>query len=179
MHRRARRSTQPLGAAVALRKLAVVALAFSGTSFAASQLSPERSAQLTAFCSSAQPFLRHAALDPASISASAAFVAPRPTVVMGQKVQAASRRLAMEGSVVLGLVINSVGRAAHLAVLEKSEHAELDREALLILKDVDFSPATIDGNAVRAEFSLDEDHAHVFVLHPSDPERPGCRNPSH
>jgi TonB family protein len=69
---------------------------------------------------------------------------------MGQKVQAASRRLAMEGSLVLGLVINSVGRAAHLAVLEKSEHAELDSEALAILKDADFSPATIDGTAVRA-----------------------------
>jgi TonB family protein len=69
---------------------------------------------------------------------------------MGQKVQAASRRLAMEGSVFLGLVINSVGRSAHLSVLEKSEHAELDREALAILKDADFSPATLDGKPVRA-----------------------------
>jgi TonB family protein len=69
---------------------------------------------------------------------------------MGQKVQAASRRLAMEGSVVLGLVINSVGRAAHVAVLEKSEHAELDSEALAILKDADFSPAALDGKAIRA-----------------------------
>jgi len=69
---------------------------------------------------------------------------------MGQKVQAASRRLAMEGSLVLGLVINSVGRSAHLSVLEKSEHAELDREALVILKDADFAPATLDGKPVRS-----------------------------
>jgi TonB family protein len=113
-------------------------------------LSPERSAQLTEFCISAQPFLRHSALDPASVSETAAYQPPRPTVVMGQKVQAASRRLAMEGSLVLGLVIDSAGRAAHLTVLEKSEHAELDNEALAILKDTDFSPATVDGNAVRA-----------------------------
>ncbi|MFO1401724.1 MAG: TonB family protein [Steroidobacteraceae bacterium] len=69
---------------------------------------------------------------------------------MGQKVEAASRRLAMEGAVVLGLVINSVGKAAHVAVLEKSEHVELDSEASSILKDADFSPATLEGKPVRA-----------------------------
>jgi outer membrane biosynthesis protein TonB len=35
-------------------------------------------------------------------------------------------------------------------VLENSEHVELDREALTILKDADFAPATLDGNPVRA-----------------------------
>ena len=149
MPRQPRRSTQPLGAAVAFPKVALLAVALSGTSFAATQLSRERSAQLSAYCGSAQPFLNHPALDPASVPAETVYVAPRPTVVLGQKVQAASRRLAMEGSVVLGLVINSLGRAAHLAVLEQSEHTELDSEALAILKETDFSPATIDGNPVR------------------------------
>ena len=65
-------------------------------------------------------------------------------------VQAASRRLAREGSVVLGLVINSVGRTAHASVLEKSEYSDLDREALVILKDADFAPATLNGDPVRA-----------------------------
>jgi TonB family protein len=68
---------------------------------------------------------------------------------MGQKVRAASRRLAMEGSVVLGLVINSVGRTALASVLEKSKYSELDLEALAILKDADFAPATLDGEPVR------------------------------
>jgi TonB family protein len=69
---------------------------------------------------------------------------------MDQKVRAASRRLAREGTVVLGLVINSVGRTALASVLEKSEYAQLDSEALTILKDADFAPATLDGDPVRA-----------------------------
>lgn len=133
-----------------LSKVQLLALFLPGALFAAVPLSSERSAQLTAFCGSAQSFLRQPALDPASVSARSSYVAPLPTVVMGQKVQAASRRLALEGSVVLGLVINSVGRAAHLRVLEKSAHAELDREALAILEDADFAPATLDGNPVRS-----------------------------
>jgi TonB family protein len=56
----------------------------------------------------------------------------------------------MQGSVVLGLVVNSVGRAAHVAVLERSEHVELDSEALAILKSADFPPATLDGDSIRA-----------------------------
>jgi TonB family protein len=135
---------------VSLPKAALLALVLPGASLAATPLSPERSAQLTTFCSSARPLLLHDALDPGLVSAPANYVAPRPTVVMGQKVQAASRRLAMEGSVVLGLVINSVGRTAYASVLEKSEYAELDREALAILKDTDFAPATLDGEPVRA-----------------------------
>jgi TonB family protein len=135
---------------VAFRAAILLALVLSGIPVAATELSQERSRQLTAYCGSAQPLLRHPALDPASVSAAKAYIAPRPTVVMGQKVQAASRRLSLEGSVVLGLVINSVGRAAHLAVLEKSQHAELDSEALSILKAADFSPATVDGTPVRA-----------------------------
>jgi TonB family protein len=122
----------------------------SGASFAATQMSPEGSAQLTAYCSSAQASLHHPALDPASVYAGAAYQPPRPTALMSQKVQAASRRLAMQGSVVLGLVVNSVGRAAHVAVLERSEHVELDREALAILKSANFAPATLDGDSVQA-----------------------------
>ncbi len=128
----------------------MAALALLGTSFAAKSVSAERNARLSDFCSSARPFLRHDVLDPGSISAGAIYVAPHPTVVMGQKVQAASRRLAMEGSLVLGLVINSVGKAAHVSVLEKSQHSELDKEAVAILKDADFSPATLDSDHVRA-----------------------------
>ena len=133
-----------------LLKAVLLALVVPGTSLAATPLSPERSAQLTAFCIDARPLLRHDALDPGSVSAASIYVSPRPTVVMGQKVQAASRRLAREGSVVLGLVINSVGRTAHASVLEKSEYSDLDREALVILKDADFAPATLNGDPVRA-----------------------------
>ena len=131
-------------------KAALLAMLLIGASSSATQLSPERSAQLTEYCASAQPLLRHAALDPAAVLSGAVYSAPRPTVVMGQKVQAASKRLGWEGSVVLGLVINSVGRVAHVSVLERSEHGELDREAVSILKSADFSPATLDGKAVRA-----------------------------
>ena len=127
-----------------------LALILPAVSLAATPVSSERSAQLSSFCRSARPLMRHDALDPASVSAPAIYVAPRPTVVMGQKVRAASRRLVMEGSVVVGLVINSVGRAAHAAVLDSSEHSELDREALKILKDADFAPATLHGDPVRA-----------------------------
>ena len=135
---------------MSLLKAVLLALVLSEASLAATPLSTERSSQLTKFCSSARPLLRHDALDPSSVSAPGIYVAPRPTVVMGQKVQAASRRLAMEGSVVLGLVINSVGRTAHASVLERSEYSELDRKALAILKDADFAPATLDGDPVRA-----------------------------
>ena len=131
-------------------KAALLSLVLFGASSSATQLSPERSAQLTEYCASAQPFLRNPALDPASVSSGAVYSAPRPTVVMGQKLQAASRRLGWEGSVVLGMVINSVGRAAHVSVLERSEHGELDNEAVSILKGADFAPATLDGKPVRA-----------------------------
>ncbi len=141
---------QRLGTAGALSRILLLSLALTGTSLAGGRLNPERSKRLTTYCNSARPFLRHPALDPASLSAKAVYVAPLPTVVLGQKVSAASRRLAMEGFLVLGLVINSAGRVAHLAVVEKSEHAELDSEALSILKDAEFSPATLDGSAIRA-----------------------------
>ena len=131
-------------------QMALLAIVLCETSLAATPLSPERSAQLTAYCAGVQSLLRQPALDPASISVGAAYDAPRPTAILGQKVQAASNRLALEGSLVLGLVINSVGRTANVSVLEKSEHAALDFEALDILRGADFAPATLDGVPVRA-----------------------------
>ena len=131
-------------------RVAVLALTLPLLASAEAPLNPERSAQLTSYCVSAQQFLSHEALDPASVSKGSKYVSPRATVMMGQKVQAASRRLAMEGTVVLGLVVNSGGRAAHVAVLEKSDYAALDSEALSLVKDADFAPATLNGADIRS-----------------------------
>jgi len=111
---------------------------------------PMRQVQLTEFCAAARVHLRHDALNPVTLGDTVDFVWPTPTVVMGQKVRAASRRLALQGTVLLGLVVNSVGRTAFVAVIEKSEHQALDDEASAILRDADFSPATLGAQRVRS-----------------------------
>jgi TonB family protein len=128
--------------------LLVVALASPATLADAS--TTERSEQLTKYCASARPLLRYDAVDPALLSAGARYTPPRPSAVMGQKVSEVSRRIAMQGTVLLGAVVNSVGRVAHVAVVERSAHTALDREAIVILKDADFVPATLNGKAVRS-----------------------------
>lgn len=112
--------------------------------------SPREDPKLTAFCHDAQSHLRYPALDPGSLPVGARFKAARPTLLLGQRIQESRRRLALEGTVAFGLVINSVGRVAHLMVLETSGEPVLDREAISILKTGVFAPASLEGKAVRA-----------------------------
>jgi TonB family protein len=127
---------------------AVLALVSSAT--LADGSTAKGSEALTKYCASARPFLRYDAVDPALLTAGARYTPPRLSVVMGQKVSAVSRRLAMQGTVALGAVVNSAGRVAHAAVVEPSAHEALEREAIVLLKDADFVPATVNGTAVRS-----------------------------
>lgn len=133
-----------------LPRFAPLVLMLPLQSFATTPLSAERSAQLSSYCVAARPFLRHDVLDPAMVPTGSIYLAPRPTVMMGHRIQSAGLRFAMQGKVVLGLVVNSVGRTAHVAVLEKSGYPAFDREAVSILEDSRFAPATLDGAPTRA-----------------------------
>ena len=106
--------------------------------------------QLTNYCAAARAQLGYDALDPGSLAATALYVPARLSIAMGRKVRAASTRLAMEGTVLLGLVVNSVGSTAHVQVLEKSEYQTLDNEAMAIFMNAEFKPATLDGAPIRA-----------------------------
>jgi TonB family protein len=106
--------------------------------------------KLTSFCNEAQSRLRFPALDPATLPAGARFKPARPTVLLGQRIQESRRRLALEGSAVLGVVTNSVGRVAYVTVIESSSEALIDDTALSNLKSGTFSPATLDGKPIRA-----------------------------
>jgi TonB family protein len=71
-----------------------------------------------------------------------------PTEILGQKIQVASRRLGLQGTLLLGLFIKSNGRAADVRVLERSGYLQLDREAVDIMHGAVFSPARLSEESV-------------------------------
>jgi TonB family protein len=73
-----------------------------------------------------------------------------PYIVLGERVTRVGQRTGMEGTVRLGLVINSVGRVAYVKVIEKSTFTKLDQEAVALLKGAEFRPATVSSRPVRS-----------------------------
>jgi TonB family protein len=112
-----------------------------------------QSSEVSDFCSLAREhvrydFIRYDFFDPSS--APSGFSRAVPYIVLGERVTRVSQRTGMEGTVLLGLVINSAGRVAYVKVVEKSTFSKLDDEAVTILKGAEFRPATISSRPVRS-----------------------------
>src|SRR5690606_13155695 len=80
-------------------------------------------------------------VDPRELPETADFEASRVTEVLGQKLQEASRRSGLEGTLLLGLVVGERGKAQDIRILQSSGHHRLDREAEEIVRGAMFSPA--------------------------------------
>ena len=138
MRLRARRSAQPLSARVKLALLVpVMTLTISSPlAFAAR---PNFPPVLTTYCEAVRAEL-HAdkgdpPIDPGQLSTTANLQVPRPTRILDQEIKAASRRVAAEGDVELGLVVTEAGRALFVRVLQGSGHEQLDRQAVTMLSE--------------------------------------------
>src|ERR1700730_5913190 len=104
---------------------------------AAARGDPAQRTELSDFCALAREhvrydFIRYDFVDPPS--APSGFSRAEPYIVLGERVTRVSQRTGMEGTVRLGLVINSVGRVAYVQVVEKSTFTRLDDEAVAILR---------------------------------------------
>lgn len=106
--------------------------------------------RLHSFCSSIAAQVGVVVVDPTTLLDRRAFKAARPTVLLGQRVEYASRLLALEGTLFLGVVTNEEGRATFVQVVEPSEHAALNVEAISIFRTGRYSPATLGGKATSA-----------------------------
>jgi TonB family protein len=106
--------------------------------------------RLHSFCSSATIPVRAGVVDPTMLVDRRAFKAARPTVLLGQKLEYTSRRLALEGTLLLGVVTTEEGRATFVQVVEPSEHDALNVEAVSIFRTGRYSPATLNGKATSA-----------------------------
>jgi TonB family protein len=114
---------------------------------------PAQSSEVYDFCSLAREhvrydFIRYDFLSPSS--APSGFSRAEPYLILGERVTRVSQRTGMEGTVRLGLVINSVGRVAYVQVVEKSTFSKLDDEAVAILQGAEFRPATLSSRPVRS-----------------------------
>lgn len=87
-------------------------------------------------------------VDPTHLSAEETFESAVPTEVLGQKIQRASRRIGLQGTLLLGLVISTGGRPLDVRVLESSGYPKLDLEAVDLFNSAAFSPARLDGESV-------------------------------
>ena len=65
--------------------------------------------------------------------------------VLGQQIKAASRRLGLQGSVTVGLIVMYERKARAAQVMKGSGQTQLDDEAVAILNSATFAPARIDG----------------------------------
>ena len=106
--------------------------------------------RLHAFCMSASDHVQSAFVDPTKLANRASFQPARAAVLLGQKLQSASRRLGFEGSVVLGLVVSDTGNLIYVEVIEPSEHAVLNQAAPDILRAGSFRPALLGGRPVSS-----------------------------
>jgi TonB family protein len=114
---------------------------------------PVQPSELSDFCGLAREhvrydFIRYDFTDPSS--APSGFSQAEPYIVLGERVTRVSQRTGMEGTVRLGLVINSVGRVAYVKVIEKSTFSKLDDEAVALLMGAEFRPATLSSRPVRS-----------------------------
>lgn len=87
-------------------------------------------------------------VDSSQMPESADFVTSRVTEVLGQKLQEASRRMGIEGTVLLGLVVGADGKVQDARVLERSRYPSLDREALDLARGAQFVPARLNRKRV-------------------------------
>ena len=100
---------------------------------------------LHSYCADARSRLHMNLHDRTQESDGKRYVVPRPTELLGQKVQDASRRLGLEGSLFLGIVVNRRGTLYDASVVESSGQPRLDSEAIRILRTGQFTPGSVDG----------------------------------
>jgi len=91
---------------------------------------------------------RPAVVNARNLSDRADFERSRVSEVLGQKLQEASRRSGLEGTLLLGLVVGAGGKAQDIRILDSSGHQLLDREAEEIVRGAVFSPARLNQKAV-------------------------------
>ena len=103
--------------------------------------------KLAAYCADARKS-DAAIVDPTQVPKDVSLARARVTEVLGQKVQAASRRLGLEGTLLVGLVVGKDGRTRNTRVLESSGHRSLDREAIDIVGTALFVPARLNQREV-------------------------------
>lgn len=89
-----------------------------------------------------------AVVDPRDLPDTAEFEPSRVTEVLGQKLQEASRRSGLEGTLLMGLVVSASGKAQDIRIVDSSGHHQLDREAEEIVRSAVFSPARLGKRAV-------------------------------
>jgi len=103
--------------------------------------------KLVAYCTEIRKSFP-AVVDPRELPDNVDFVRSRVSEVLGQKVQEASRRSGLEGTLLLGLVVGAGGNTQEIRILESSGYQLLDREAEEIVRGAVFSPAHLNQRAV-------------------------------
>jgi TonB family protein len=100
---------------------------------------------LRPYCTDARSRLHMNLHDRTQVSGGQHYADPRPTELLGQKVQDASRRLGLEGSLFLGIVVNRGGTLYDVSMVESSGQPDLDKEAIHIFRTGQYTPGSVNG----------------------------------
>jgi TonB family protein len=135
-----------------MRRIALfaVVVVMAASTIAVAGGSGERRTLLASYCADARKNTDTDVIDPTKLANETKFVQPIPTEILGQRIKAASRRMGLEGTVTVGLIVGAEGKGRQVRVVKSSGQMRVDEEAVSILNGAVFAPARVNDSVAVA-----------------------------